>query len=106
MSQSTSESWKRRPSLTLSSLGGNNASKKPRKFGAEAFGSPLMEIKVSFVALEHNLTILLVQTGLGNHYGTFGGPINHFSNQTKPQEIKKEKPNVITNPSKKVLFLC
>ena len=41
-------------------------------------------------------------TGLGNHYGTFTGAINHFSNQTKPQEIKKEKPNVITNPTKKV----
>merc|ERR1711971_848209 len=40
-------------------------------------------------------------TGLGNHYGTFTGAINHFSNQTKPQEIKKEKPNVITNPTKK-----
>ena len=40
-------------------------------------------------------------TGLGNHYGTFTGAINHFSNQTKAQEIKKEKPNVITNPTKK-----
>jgi len=41
-------------------------------------------------------------TGLGNHYGTFGGPINHFSAQNKPKpENKKQGRNFTTNPSKK-----
>jgi len=41
-------------------------------------------------------------TGLGNHYGTFGGPINHFSAQNKPKpENKKHGRNFTTNPSKK-----
>merc|ERR1711937_110736 len=41
-------------------------------------------------------------TGLGNHYGTFAGAINHFSAQNKPKpENKKQGRNFVTNPSKK-----
>jgi len=41
-------------------------------------------------------------TGLGNHYGTFGGPINHFSAQNKPKaEHRNHGRNFVTNPSKK-----
>jgi hypothetical protein len=41
-------------------------------------------------------------TGLGNHYGTLAGPINHFSAQNKPKpEYQKQGRNFVTNPSKK-----
>ena len=47
-------------------------------------------------------TNFLEATGLGNHYGTFAGAINHFSAQNKPKpENKKQGRNFVTNPSKK-----
>lgn len=41
-------------------------------------------------------------SGAGNHYGTIGGKIPHFSAQNKPRiQMERTKPNVQTNPSKK-----
>lgn len=44
---------------------------------------------------------ILLRSGLGNHYGTLGGPIEYFKPTAKPYESTKgEKRNIITNPGK------
>lgn len=46
--------------------------------------------------------IILYRSGLGNHYGTLGGPVGAFSPQSRPSKAAKSSgKNFLTNPGKK-----
>lgn len=56
-----------------------------------------------FLALYIYFTLLLLfRSGLGNHYGTLGGPVGAFSPASRPgKEYKSPGKNFSTNPGKK-----